>query len=169
MDGEAPLHQALDHWPARRLDRHADFPSLARRERQQPGRHLRQPCTAVLKLPFPNHLPSDVEHARLMFLRPPVDTCKPCQLHIVPPVCRIERARQRRLPVPVLALNGANSPRGIHRWRTAGAQVLLRCSMAQGPIGDSRRPTRLRECNRAKSLRKVQGPTPDSFPRCVPG
>ena len=80
VDGEAPLHQALDHRSARRLDRHADFALVARRERQQPVRHLRQSCTAVLELPLPEHVPGGVKHARLMFLRPPVDTRKPCQL-----------------------------------------------------------------------------------------
>ena len=67
VDGEAPLHQALDHRSVRRLDRHADFARLARPERQQPVRHLRQPCAAVLELPFPEHLPGGVEHTRLMF------------------------------------------------------------------------------------------------------
>ena len=55
--------------------------------------------------------------------------------------------RQRCLPVPVLALNGANSPRGIHRWPTAGARVPPRCSRHRGrlvaPDGlpNSTRPT----------------------------
>ena len=47
----------------------------------------------MLELPFPEHVPGGVEHARLMFLRPPVDTRKPCQLQVEPPVCRVERAR----------------------------------------------------------------------------
>ena len=80
VDGEAPLHQALDHRSARRLDRHADFALGARGERQQPVRHLRQSCTAVLELPFPEHVPGGVKHARLMFLRSPVDTRKGSRL-----------------------------------------------------------------------------------------
>ena len=49
VDGEAALHQALDHRPVWRLDRHADFARVALCERQQPVRHLQQPFTAVLE------------------------------------------------------------------------------------------------------------------------
>ena len=93
MDGDAVLQQTLDDRPAGRLYRHANVARVACRERQQPVRHLRQACTTMLELPFPEHLPGGVEHARLMFARSPVDTCEPRQLQIPPPVCRIERAR----------------------------------------------------------------------------
>ena len=93
VDREAALHQALDHRPAWPLDGHANFTRVLGRKRQQPVRHLRQPCTAVLERPLPEHLPNSVEHARLMLLRPPVDTREPCQLQVEPPLCRIEWAR----------------------------------------------------------------------------
>ena len=93
VDGEAALHQALDHRSAWRLDGHADFAGVALYERQQPVCHLQQPFTAVLEHPFPEHLPGGVEHARLMLLRSPVDTHEPSQLQGEPPVCRNERAR----------------------------------------------------------------------------
>ena len=80
VDGEAVLQQALDNRPAGRLDRHADFARVARRERQQPVRHLRQARTTMLELPFPELLPGGIKHARLMFLRSPVDTREPLQL-----------------------------------------------------------------------------------------
>ena len=88
-----PSSRVLEGGGLAGLDRHADFALVARRERQQPVRHLRQSCTAVLELPLPEHVPGGVKHARLMFLRPPVDTRKPCQLQVEPPVCRVERAR----------------------------------------------------------------------------
>ena len=93
VDGEAAFHQALDHRPAWRLDRHADFARVALCERQQPVRHLQQPFTAVLEHRLPEHLPGSVEHARLMLPRSPVDTREPNQLQVQPPFCRIERAR----------------------------------------------------------------------------
>ena len=104
VDHQTPLHQALDHRSARRLDRHADFPGLSSRERQQPVCQLRQPCTAMLERPLSEHVAVGVEHAYLMLLRAPIDTREPLQLQVQPPVRRIERACQRCLPVPVLAL-----------------------------------------------------------------
>ena len=133
MDREAPFHQALDHRPARCLDRHADLIRRTRRTGHNPVRHFRQPLAAMLERPLAEQLPGNVDYARLVRLRSPVDTHEPCQLHIEPPICRISRARQRCLPVPVLALCGANSPRGIHRWLNAGAQVLFRCSRHRDP------------------------------------
>ena len=135
VDGEAALHQAFDHRPAWRLDRHSDFACVSRRERQHPARHLRQPCTAVLELSFSEHLPGSVEHAHLMFLRPPVDPREPSQLQFEPPLCRIEWAR----PDACRSLywrSTAQTPHGasIGGW-TAGAQVLFRCSLHMGPLG----------------------------------
>ena len=135
VDGEAALHQAFDHRPAWRLDRHSDFACVSRRERQHPARHLRQPCTAVLELSFSEHLPGSVEHAHLMFLRPPVDPREPSQLQFEPPLCRIEWAR----PDACRSLywrSTAQTPHGasIGGW-TAGAQVLFRCSLHWGPLG----------------------------------
>ena len=145
--------------------RHADLARLAgltRGEGQQPVRHLRQTLAAMLERPFPEHLPDGVEHTRLMLLRTPVDTREPRQLqNDPPPVCRIQRARQRCLPVPVLALNGANSPRGIHRWLTAGAPVPPRCSrhrgqlVAPGGLPDS---TRLTARSRSERYRGREKP-----------
>ena len=85
VDRETALHQALDHRPAWRLDRHADFARVALCERQQPVRHFQQPCTAMLEHPFSEHLPVGVEHARLMSLRAPVHTREPFQLQLQPP------------------------------------------------------------------------------------
>ena len=86
---EAAFHQALDHRPARRLDRYADLARLvSRREGQQPVGHLRQPRATMLERPLPAHLPGGVEHAHLMGLRPPVDTREPCQLQSNLPFCR---------------------------------------------------------------------------------
>ena len=148
VDGEAPLHQALDHRSARRLDRHADFALVARRERQQPVRHLRQSCTAVLELPFPEHVPGGVKHARLMFLRPPVDTRKPCQLQVEPPVCRVERAR----PDACRSLywrSTAQTPHGasIGGWSpghvsSSGARDTGDWMVAPGGLPDSARSSR---------------------------
>ena len=159
VDGEPVLHQALDDRPAWRLDRHADFARIARRERQQPVRHLRQPGTAVLELPFSEHLPIGVEHAHVMFLRPPVDTREPSQLQVAPPVCRIERTR----PDACRSLywrSTAQTPHGasIGGW-TAGAQVLYRCSLHWDPsVLPVACPTP--RDHPAKSSRKVQGTSP---------
>ena len=97
------------------------------------GALRRMGVAPMIECPLPAHRPGGIEHTHLMRLRTPVDTREPCQRHIAPPLCRIAWARQRCLPVPVLALFGANSPRGIHRWLTAGAQVLFRCSRHRDP------------------------------------
>ena len=101
---------------------------------QQPVRHLRQSSAAVLEQPLAEHLPGGIEHARLVFLRSPVDTDEPRQFQINPPVCcRIERAR----PDACRSLYWRSTAQTSHGasiggW-TAGAQVLFRCSMHWDP------------------------------------
>ena len=68
-----------------------------------------------------------------------------------PPICRISRARQRCLPVPVLALDGANSGHPSLAERRGSFSCSTQ-SVAPGGLPDSARFAR------AKSLRKVQGP-----------
>ena len=51
----------------------------------------------------------------------------------------------RCLPVPVLALYGANSPRGIHRWLDRRGTSPFQVLAALGTPWCSRRPARLRE------------------------
>ena len=57
---EAAFHQALDHRPARRLDRYADLARLvSRREGQQPVGHLRQPRATMLERRSPRTFPAE--------------------------------------------------------------------------------------------------------------
>ena len=86
VDRQAPFHQALDHRPARCLDRHADLIRRTRRKGHNPVRHFRQPLAAMLERPLAEQLPGNVDYARLVRLRSPVDTHQPCQLHIEPPI-----------------------------------------------------------------------------------
>ena len=163
VDREAVFHQALDHRPARRLDRHA-YLRRAGGERQQPARHLRETRPAVLEAAFPENLPGSVEDARLARLRAPVDAGEPCQFHLnlfALPSPNPMGANDAGRSLYVLALSGANSPRGVHRWRAAGARVRRRCSwhratlVAPGSLPKSRRgSTAPAQCGRYRVTRR---------------
>ena len=84
----------------------------------------------MLELPFPEHLPGSIEHARLMLLRSPVDTREPGQLHNNLP-CLMKS--NGRAPMPADGAlywrSTAHTPHlGIHRWLdrrgTSPCQVL---------------------------------------------
>ena len=153
VDGEAVLQQALDNRPAGRLDRHADFARVARRERQQPVRHLRQARTTMLELPFPELLPGGIKHARLMFLRSPVDTREPLQLQFQPP-SRLSN-RTGAPPMPAGPCTGAprrKLPTGHPSVAGPPGHRSLSGASAPGYHWCSRRPARLHEITRVKSL-----------------
>ena len=155
---QASFHQALDHQPARCLDRHADLIRRTRRKGHNPVRHLREPLAAMLERPLAEQLPGNVDYARpgasAIPSRHPRTMPAPQRTSCLPyltgaptmPAGPCTGALRRKLPTghPSLAERRGASP----------FQVLE----TQGPLGGSRRPARLREITRAKSFRKVQGP-----------
>ena len=151
VDGDAVLHQALDHRPARRLDRHADIARRARRERQQPVRHLRQARPAVLEHPLPEHLPASIGYAHLMLLRTPVDTHEPSCLQPEPPRLA-DRTGAPSMPAgPCTGALRRKLPTGCPSMAGCGGTSPKEVLDARGDSGSSPQPARLHATNRARS------------------
>ena len=121
VDREAAFHQALDHRPARRLDRHAHL-RRAPGERQHPVRHLRQTRATVLESPFREDLPGRVDDARLVRPRAAVDAASHASSISTSLRCQVPRphGHQRCRPFPVLALSGATPHRAHIDGRLLG-------------------------------------------------
>ena len=80
--------------------------------REQPIAELRQTRTAVWKFAFADDVALSIEQTPMMPLRPPIDAGKPSQSfsrQLRFPRLDTHAGLSRRLPVPVLALEGATS------------------------------------------------------------
>ncbi len=127
----------------------------------------------MLERPLADHLSGRVGHARLVLLRTPIDTDEPLQLQPAPPCLPwTDRARQRCLPGPVLALCGADSPLGIHRWLDRrGTSPGLGAPRRKSLPGSSRRPARPRRNYPRKVIQNGTGRSRPQFSwrKAIPG
>ena len=141
--------------------------ALALRDRRNAGgisdhglatvRHRQQRRAAMLERSLSEHLTGSIGYAHLMLLRTPVDTNEPTCLQPDLLVWRIERARHRCLSVPVPALSGANSPRGVPSMAGCRGTSPYEVLDAQGDFGSSRQPAPTSRDQPRKVSYKVQG------------
>ena len=143
VDREPVVHEALDDRPVRNLDCHRYvLRGGSSASGGDPIRHLGEPRASVAEGAFLLLRAVAADHADVVRLRCPVHVGEPgFRSHHAPSPVKVSLAAgavPRCSPIPVLALDGANSPLGIHRGFQIGVQVLGRCSVARVSCGYSR-------------------------------
>ena len=138
---------------------------------QAASRPCGQPFAAVGESPLSSHLAAPIHQAHLVGLRPPVHARVPRRCHRILLCLRYARpvGMSRCLPVPVLVLDGTDSPLGVQRGEAARAlpsQALeapcavgcswLLADFTRAPAHDNGRRRRGAGCGSCRSRGKRQ-------------